>query len=93
MLQQSSSQQQFSDSHQLFLGNIPHHASEEDLRSLFGRFGTIADLRILSKQGQKLPGQRPPPNYGFITYEDAASVQECLTNLVRLVDYIDISLC
>jgi len=74
-------QQQFGDSHQLFLGNIPHHASEEELRSLFGRFGTIADLRILSKQGPKIPGQRPPPNYGFITYEDAASVQECLANL------------
>ncbi|XP_063704111.1 ras GTPase-activating protein-binding protein 2 [Culicoides brevitarsis] len=74
--------QQFNDNQQLFLGNIPHHASDEELKALFSRFGTVVDLRILSKQGQpKVPGQRPPPNYGFITYEDAAAVQECLANL------------
>uniref|UniRef100_A0A336KJA6 CSON012239 protein n=1 Tax=Culicoides sonorensis TaxID=179676 RepID=A0A336KJA6_CULSO len=74
--------QQFNDNQQLFLGNIPHHATDEDLKVLFSRFGTVVDLRILSKQGQpKVPGQRPPPNYGFITYEDPAAVQECLANL------------
>lgn len=78
----SNANQQFNDSQQLFLGNIPHHASEEELKALFSRFGTVVDLRILSKQGQKIQGQRPPPNYGFITYEDAAAVQECLANLV-----------
>lgn len=76
--------QQFNDNQQLFLGNIPHHATDDELKALFSRFGTVVDLRILSKQGQpKIPGQRPPPNYGFITYEDAAAVQECLANLVR----------
>lgn len=74
--------QQFNDNQQLFLGNIPHHASDDELKALFSRFGTVVDLRILSKQGQpKIPGQRPPPNYGFITYEDSAAVQECLANL------------
>lgn len=75
--------QQANDNQQLFLGNIPHHAGDEELKALFSRFGTVVDLRILSKQGQpKIPGQRPPPNYGFITYEDSAAVQECLANLV-----------
>jgi len=73
--------QQFNDSQQLFLGNIPHHASEDELKTLFSRFGTVLELRILSKQGQKIQGQRPPPNYGFITYEDSVAVQECLANL------------
>lgn len=77
--------QQFNDNQQLFLGNIPHHASDDELKTLFSRFGTVVDLRILSKQGQpKVPGTRPPPNYGFITYEDVDAVQNCLANLVSV---------
>ncbi|XP_062539981.1 ras GTPase-activating protein-binding protein 1 isoform X2 [Armigeres subalbatus] len=76
--QQSSSQ--FGDNHQLFLGNIPHHATEEELSMLFSKYGTVVDLRIHSKPGPKVPGVRAPPNYGFITYEDPSSVQNCLEN-------------
>lgn len=84
--------QQFNDNQQLFLGNIPHHASDEELKALFSRFGTVVDLRILSKQSQpKIPGTRPPPNYGFITYEDAAAVQECLANLVCSLSYLSLN--
>uniref|UniRef100_A0A2M4A345 Putative mediator of rna polymerase ii transcription subunit 26 n=1 Tax=Anopheles triannulatus TaxID=58253 RepID=A0A2M4A345_9DIPT len=76
-----SSAGQFGDNHQLFLGNIPHHATEEELKALFSKFGTVVDLRILSKTVQKLPGVRTPPHYGFITYEDPSSVQTCLANM------------
>lgn len=72
---------QFGDNHQLFLGNIPHHATEDELRTLFSKFGTVVDLRILSKSVQKMPGVRTPPHYGFITYEDPSSVQTCLSNM------------
>ncbi|XP_065077413.1 ras GTPase-activating protein-binding protein 1 isoform X1 [Ochlerotatus camptorhynchus] len=71
---------QFGDNHQLFLGNIPHHATEEELTVLFSKYGTVVDLRIHSKPGAKLPGIRAPPNYGFITYEDPTSVQNCLAD-------------
>lgn len=74
---------QFGDNHQLFLGNIPHHATEEDLTVLFSKYGTVVDLRIHSKPGAKVPGVRAPPNYGFITYEDPTSVQNCLADTVR----------
>ncbi|KAI8130967.1 Ras GTPase-activating protein-binding protein 2 [Lucilia cuprina] len=77
----TSNTQQFGDSQQLFLGNIPHHASEEELKALFSRFGQVVDLRILSKGSGKLPpGARNPLNYGFITYNDAEAVQNCLAN-------------
>ncbi|XP_058445566.1 ras GTPase-activating protein-binding protein 1 isoform X2 [Malaya genurostris] len=76
-----SSSAQFGDNHQLFLGNIPHHATEEDLKTLFSKYGTVVDLRIHSKAGQKMPGVRATPNYGFLTYEDPASVQNCLSNM------------
>lgn len=77
----TSSANQFNDSHQLFLGNVPHHATEDELKEIFGRFGTVVDLRIHTKQGQKVPGVRAPPHYGFITYEDPESVQNCLSNM------------
>lgn len=76
----SNTNTQFGDSHQLFLGNVPHHATEEELKALFSKFGAVVDLRIHSKPASKLSGVRMPPNYGFITYEDPESVQNCLAN-------------
>lgn len=72
--------QQYWDHHQLFLGNVPHHATEDELKALFNRFGTVVDLRIHSKPVPKMPGVRLPPYYGFITYEEPESVQNCLTH-------------
>lgn len=75
---------QYADNHQLFLGNLPHSATEDDLRELFSQFGNIVELRIHTKSGNKMqPGARVPPNYGFITYEDQASVQKCLAAKVN----------
>jgi len=70
----------FGDSHQLFLGNLPHSATEDELREIFSAFGPIVDLRIHSKPGAKgsASGPRAPPNYGFITYENQQAVQNCL---------------
>lgn len=80
----NTNNQSFGDSHQLFVGNVPHHATEDELRTLFSKFGTVAELRILSKSGQKVSGGRAPPNYGFITYDDPESVQNCLSNTVSV---------
>ncbi|KAI5702862.1 hypothetical protein M8J75_004961 [Diaphorina citri] len=66
------------DNQQLFMGNIPLSAQEDELRALFGQFGTILDLKILSKV-QKGPNNRVP-NYGFIIFEDPATVQTVLQN-------------
>ncbi|XP_036345163.1 ras GTPase-activating protein-binding protein 2-like [Rhagoletis pomonella] len=76
-----TSNAQQSDNQQLFLGNIPHHASEEELKALFSRFGQVLELRVMSKasSGKLPPGARNPQNFGFITYEDAESVQNCLS--------------
>ncbi|KAJ8961542.1 hypothetical protein NQ318_014794, partial [Aromia moschata] len=71
----------FNDINQLFLGNLPHTATEDELREIFSEFGVIIDLRVHSKPINKiggLPGGRAPPNYGFITYETQQGVQNCL---------------
>ncbi|CAH1971383.1 unnamed protein product [Acanthoscelides obtectus] len=75
------SQGGFNDVNQLFLGNLPHTATEDELREIFSEFGEIMDLRIHSKPLSKIggqPGGRAPPNYGFITYKLQQHVQACL---------------
>ncbi|KAK6633437.1 hypothetical protein RUM44_004040 [Polyplax serrata] len=73
---------QYNDNHQLFMGNLPLDATEEELRELFSKFGTIVDLRIHSKtsSGTKGPPGSRVPNYGFITFENPQSVQEVLNS-------------
>lgn len=81
----SSNANQYGDNHQLFLGNVPHHATEEELTQMFAKFGTVVDLRIHSKSVQKMPGARAPQNYGFITYDDPEAVQNCLAHMVSVL--------
>lgn len=64
---------------------MPHHATEEELTQIFNKFGTVVELRIHSKSGPKVPGVRAPPNYGFITYDDPESVQNCLAHMVSFM--------
>lgn len=76
----SNANQQYGDNHQLFMGNVPHNATEEQLTAIFSKFGSVAELRIHSKS--KAPGVRSPQHYGFVTYEDPESVQNCLAHTV-----------
>ncbi|XP_063217269.1 ras GTPase-activating protein-binding protein 2 isoform X2 [Bacillus rossius redtenbacheri] len=72
--------QMYLDSQQLFLGNLPHNATEDDLKQLFGKFGTVIDIRIHSKPNNKnMPGNRVP-NYGFITFEDSETALTVLSS-------------
>lgn len=70
------------DANQLFLGNLPRTATEDELREIFAEFGTVMDLRVHSKPPQVgfKPNQnnKVPPNYGFITFESQQSVVACL---------------
>lgn len=74
------------DNHQLFVGNVPHQASESELRVIFERFGKVVDLHIHCKTtGGKGPqGQNNStrvPNYGFVTFEDYSVVTKVLDAL------------
>ncbi|XP_054257405.1 ras GTPase-activating protein-binding protein 1-like isoform X2 [Macrosteles quadrilineatus] len=73
-----NSQTQYSDDHQLFLGNLPLNASENDLRDLFKTYGPIVDLRIMSKSNLKGQNGNKVPNYGFIIFERVETVQAVL---------------
>ena len=34
----------FPDSHQVFVGNLPHHCQESDLEELFSKFGKVIQV-------------------------------------------------
>nr|CAD7443834.1 unnamed protein product [Timema bartmani] len=74
--------QQYSDNQQLFLGNLPHAATEDDLKQLFSKFGAVIDLRIHSKTNNKGMNGNRVPNYGFITFEEPSTVQAVLSSRV-----------
>jgi len=72
------------DSNQLFVGNLPHNCTEDDLADLFSKHGKVVDVRINQKQGREsaVRGRdgKPNivPNFGFIVFADAESVERVL---------------
>lgn len=66
----------YPDSHQLFVGNLPHNVSEKELRSFFEEFGNVVELRINTKSGS---GSKIP-NFGFVVFDSPDPVQNILQN-------------
>lgn len=65
----------FSDSQQLFVGNLPHNVSEKELRQFFGVYGTVVELRINTKSSSG-----KVPNFGFVVFDSPEPVQHILSN-------------
>jgi RNA recognition motif-containing protein len=51
------------DSHQVFVGNLPNGTTEEDLKGVFNKFGTVIEVRI------------NPKNFGFVVFDSEKPVQ------------------
>ncbi|XP_050974475.1 ras GTPase-activating protein-binding protein 2 [Labeo rohita] len=63
----------YPDSHQLFVGNLPHDIDENELKDFFMTFGNVVELRINTKStGGKIP------NFGFVVFDDSEPVQRIL---------------
>ncbi|KAI4832704.1 hypothetical protein KUCAC02_015659 [Chaenocephalus aceratus] len=63
----------YPDSHQLFVGNLPHDIDESELKVFFMTYGNVMELRINTKGvGGKLP------NFGFVVFDDSDPVQRIL---------------
>ncbi|XP_061102291.1 ras GTPase-activating protein-binding protein 2-like [Conger conger] len=61
------------DSHQLFVGNLPHDIDETELKDFFMTFGNVVELRINTKAlGGRLP------NFGFVVFDQSDPVQKIL---------------
>lgn len=62
---------------QVFVGNIPHTASEDDIRRIFSRFGRLVRCRFNSNTRKEWL-----PQYAFIQYENIQAVRQCLMKKV-----------
>jgi len=73
----------YPDSHQVFVGNLPHRCVESNLKDLFSKFGKVVDVRINNKgvaQSKNLPdGTKGVPNFGFVVFEDEKAAADCLS--------------
>lgn len=60
----------------LYVHNVPKDSNEEELRSLFGRYGTVERVRL--KVNQKVG---PHAVYAFVNFASTAEAQIALNNL------------
>ncbi|VTJ58648.1 Hypothetical predicted protein [Marmota monax] len=60
------------DSHQVFIGNLPHEVDKSECKDFFQNYGNVVELHINS--GGKLP------NFGFVVFDDSEPVQKVLSN-------------
>nr|XP_061791622.1 ras GTPase-activating protein-binding protein 2-like isoform X3 [Nerophis lumbriciformis] len=63
----------YPDSHQLFVGNLPHDIDESELKDFFMTYGTVVELRINTKA---VSGKLP--NFGFVVFDNSDPVQKIL---------------
>lgn len=60
------------DSHQIFVGGLPSNSNEQDLRMVFGDYGSIIEVRV------------NPKNFAFVVFDNAESVQKIMNERDRI---------
>ena len=60
----------------IYVGNLSHDVSEENLRQAFGAFGQVSSARIVK---DKYSGQ--PRGFGFVEMPDRTEAQAAIQNL------------
>ncbi|KAL5283591.1 G3BP2 family protein [Megaselia abdita] len=68
------------DENQLFIGNVPQNATDEEFREIFSKYGNVMDLKIKKNNLGPNNNNRPGPGYGFITFDNTESVSKCLSS-------------
>ncbi|XP_028324803.1 ras GTPase-activating protein-binding protein 2-like [Gouania willdenowi] len=63
----------YPDSHQLFVGNLPHDTDESELKELFMTYGNEVELRINTRGVS-----RKLPKFGFVVFDNSDPVQNIL---------------
>ncbi len=57
----------------LYVGSLPYHTTEEELKNLFGQFGPVSSSRIIT---DKFTGQSK--GFGFVEMENADDAQKAI---------------
>ena len=65
----------------MFIGGLSLNTDEQSLRAYFGKWGDISDAVVM-----KEPGTKRSRGFGFVTYVDSKSVDDCLQDKPHVVD-------
>ena len=65
----------------LYVGNVPFSATEETLRELFGRYGTVIGVDVIADRGTGRPR-----GFAFVEMEDTAEAESA----IRVLDGSDL---
>uniref|UniRef100_A0A224Z7C0 Rasgap sh3 binding protein rasputin n=1 Tax=Rhipicephalus zambeziensis TaxID=60191 RepID=A0A224Z7C0_9ACAR len=77
----SSAKPQYPDNQQVFVGNLPHSVTEEQVRKRFEEFGHVLEFRMNSRSTSKMTaGGKAVPNCGFVIFESCEAVETVLHN-------------
>ncbi len=60
----------------IYVGNLNFKVDESDLKSLFTKYGTVSDVRIIT---DKFSGRSK--GFGFVTMDNNEEAQEAISNL------------
>ncbi len=60
----------------VYVGNLPWKTTEDDLVSLFGKFGRILDVRIIQD-----PSTGRSRGYGFVEFDLSGQIQQAVVAL------------
>lgn len=79
--QGGGAKQQYPDVQQVFVGNLPHSITEEQVRERFEEFGRVIEFRINPKPSSKMTSAgKTVPNCGFVIFDSAEAAQAVLKN-------------
>ncbi|KAL3244429.1 hypothetical protein MRX96_002195 [Rhipicephalus microplus] len=77
----SSVKPQYPDNQQVFVGNLPHSITEEQVLKRFEEFGHVLEFRMNSRSTSKMTaGGKAVPNCGFVIFESCEAVETVLHN-------------
>ena len=60
----------------IYVGNLPYNASEDELRTAFAAFGTVSSVNLIT---DKFSGQSK--GFGFVEMDDNASADAAIKGL------------
>ena len=60
----------------IFVGGLPHNLTDKEFRAYFAYYGQIDDSVVMVDRATW-----KPRGFGFITYKDSSSVDECLKDV------------
>ena len=72
------------DKRMIYIGNLRNFLTKNQIGKHFNLYGNIKEIKIVDNS-TKQSGYKRKQNFGFVTFEDAKSVERVFNDLVSLL--------